>query len=152
MAIRSITLAVDGSLVAAANNLGECFVWRMGSRSYASKFQPLTKIDAHQTYILKCLFSRDVKFLATMSADHTIKLWEVDKMFALAKVLIGHERWVWDGLFSADSAYLVTASSDTTVRLWSVEKGETIRQYTGHHKAVVCVTHNDKEEQAADSI
>ena len=51
---------------------------------------------------------------------------------------------VWDAVFSADSAYLVTASSDQTARLWDVSQGETIRHYTGHHKAVICVALHDR--------
>lgn len=36
-----------------------------------------------------------------------------------------------------------TASSDCTARLWDAATGETIRQYTGHQKAVLCVALND---------
>jgi G protein beta subunit-like protein len=104
--------------------------------------------QAHDKYVLKCLLSPDVKYLATMSADHTAKLWDTSD-FELSRTLVGHQRWVWDGVFSADSAYLVTASSDQTARLWDLDRGETIRHYTGHHKAVVCVTLNDS---APDSV
>mmetsp|Transcript_21886 Transcript_21886/g.73627 ORF Transcript_21886/g.73627 Transcript_21886/m.73627 type:complete len:321 (+) Transcript_21886:95-1057(+) len=146
VAIRSIDVASDGSLVAAANNAGTCFVWKPLLVERNTHFEPHHMIQAHDTFILKCVFSRDVRFLATMSADTTVKLWSTPK-FTLARTLEGHQRWVWDGLFSADSAYLVTASSDQTARLWDVQKGETVRQYTGHHKAVVCVVHNDKEDR-----
>ena len=60
---------------------------------------------------------------------------------------MGHQRWVWDAVFSADSAYLVTASSDQTARLWDVAQGETIRHYTGHHKAVITVALHDRATQ-----
>ena len=53
------------------------------------------------------------------------------------------ENRVWDGVFSHDSDFLVTASSDHSLRLWDLESGETIRQYTGHSKAVVCVALNE---------
>ena len=51
---------------------------------------------------------------------------------------------VWDAVYSEDSAYLVTASSDQTARLWDVASGETIRHYTGHHKAVIAVALHDR--------
>ena len=38
----------------------------------------------------------------------------------------------------------VTASSDQTARLWDVASGETIRHYTGHHKAVIAVALHDR--------
>jgi len=140
-AIRSLTVASDGSKVVAANNLGKCFVWKLAEKD-TSKFDPLLKIDAHKTYILKTLFSPDTKLLATASADHTIKLWS-GKDFSLVKTLTGHQRWVWDCAFSADSAYLVSVSSDQVARLWDLSQGETIRTYTGHTKAIVCTTLND---------
>lgn len=142
--VKSISISADASMVAAANNKGKCFVWKLLDED-TSKLEPLHKIEAHSKYILKCLFSPDLKYLATTSADHTVKLWNTKK-FTLAKVLVGHQRWVWDAVFSADSAYLVTGSSDQVARLWDVNQGETIRQYTGHHKAIVCLALNDFAE------
>jgi len=144
-AIRSLTIASDGSKVVAANNSGKCFVWKLADKD-TSKFDPLQKIEAHKTYILKCLFSPDAKYLATTSADHTVKLWNV-KDFSLAKTLSGHQRWVWDCAFSADSAYLVTASSDQVARLWDLSQGETIRTYNSHNKAITCVALHDFAEK-----
>lgn len=37
-----------------------------------------------------------------------------------------------------------TASSDHVARLWDLETSETVRQYNGHHKAVVCIALNDR--------
>jgi len=139
--IKSVSITSDASLVAAANNKGKCFIWRLAEDEFA-KFEPLHKIEAHSRYILKCLFSPDTKFLATASADHTVKLWNTKK-FSLAKTLVGHTKWVWDASFSADSAYLVTGSSDGVARLWDVTQGETIRHYTSHHKAITCIALND---------
>eukprot|EP01119_Soliformovum_irregulare_P012889 TRINITY_DN3373_c0_g1_i1.p1 TRINITY_DN3373_c0_g1~~TRINITY_DN3373_c0_g1_i1.p1 ORF type:complete len:232 (-),score=36.26 TRINITY_DN3373_c0_g1_i1:150-845(-) len=144
-AVRSITIAQDGTKVVAANNRGKCFIWKLGERD-TSQFDPLQRIDAHKTYILKCCFSPDAKLLATASADHTVKLWNV-KDFSLFKTLTGHQRWVWDCAFAADSAYIVTASSDQVARLWDVNQGETMRTYTGHNKAVVCVALNDSSPE-----
>ena len=73
-----------------------------------------------------------------------MKIWDMASNFKEEKTLLGHQRWVWDAVFSADSAYLVTASSDQTARLWDVAQGETIRHYTGHHKAVICVALHDR--------
>jgi len=140
--IKTLTISSDASLVVAGNNKGRCFVWRLAEDD-TSRFEPLQKLDAHHNaYILKALFSPDARYLATAASDHTVKLWSTRK-FALAKTLAGHQRWVWDCVFSADSAYLVTGSSDHSARLWELGTGETIRQYTGHHKAVCCVALND---------
>jgi WD40 repeat protein len=66
--------------------------------------------------------------------------------FTIYKTLSGHQRWVWDCAFSSDSEFLVTASSDHSCRLWHIESGNTVRHYTGHHKAVVCLALNDSDK------
>jgi WD40 repeat protein len=113
-----------------------------------------------------------MSYLATASSDSTVKLWNIRGLLAQSekradpgdslpsspetstarprpieptKELRGHQRWVWDCVFSADSAYLVSASSDHTARLWDISAGESIREYTGHTKAVCCVALSDKE-------
>ena len=107
------------------------------------EYVPVKKFQAHDSYILKCVLSPDVSYLATASADKTVKLWNVTDGFSLEKTLADHQRWVWDCVFSVDAAYLVTASSDTSARLWDCASGEAIRIYSGHHKAAVCCALND---------
>ena len=111
----------------------------------ADTLPPLSlALQAHATYITKCLISPDGRRLATTSADQSVKIWDVVSNFREQKSLRGHQRWVWDAVFSADSAYLVTGSSDQTARLWDVVQGDTVRHYTGHHKAVICVALHDR--------
>ncbi|KAL2918465.1 TOR complex subunit lst8 [Polyrhizophydium stewartii] len=142
--VRSVSMANDGSLLVAANNKGNYYVWRTRTGQDATEFEALTKVAAHTKYITKCLLSPDNRLLATCSADHTVKIWDASRhRFTLDKTLEGHQRWVWDCSFSADSAYLVTGSSDHSARLWDLSTGETIRHYNGHQKAVVCVALHD---------
>jgi G protein beta subunit-like protein len=153
-AVRSISVASDGSLAVAANNSGTCFVWQLvnkgeagpaGASQGVTHFEPLHKLQAHDGKVLKCLLSPDVQHLATTSSDNTIKIWQLDG-FGLKQTLVGHQKWVWDCVFSVDAAYLVTASSDCTARLWDLSASEAIRVYSGHHKAVVCCALNDSSE------
>mmetsp|Transcript_32623 Transcript_32623/g.45270 ORF Transcript_32623/g.45270 Transcript_32623/m.45270 type:complete len:316 (+) Transcript_32623:173-1120(+) len=149
-AVRSLSASADGSLVVAANNNGTCYVWRLqrGAR-LTTHFEPFHKLQAHNSYILKCLISPDGRYLVTTSSDSTVKLWNMDG-FTLERTLKGHQRWVWDCVFSVDAAFLVTASSDATARLWEVSSGEIIRVYTGHHKAAVCCALNDSAIEGCD--
>eukprot|EP01103_Thecamoeba_quadrilineata_P017580 TRINITY_DN6306_c0_g1_i1.p1 TRINITY_DN6306_c0_g1~~TRINITY_DN6306_c0_g1_i1.p1 ORF type:complete len:307 (+),score=45.61 TRINITY_DN6306_c0_g1_i1:26-946(+) len=145
VAIRSVSVASDGSGVVAANNRGNCFVWRPPSQNDLSNFTLQQNFEAHQAYVLRVLYSPDCKYVATTSSDHSVKIWSVgaDGKLNFSKALCGHQRWVWDCVFSADSAYLVTASSDQVVRLWDLAQGDSVRHYTGHHKAVSCVALKD---------
>lgn len=142
--LRSIAVAMDGSLLVAANDSGVCYVWRMiRSNTYTARFEPLHKLSAHPgSCVLKALISPDVQLLATASSDKTVKLWDLGS-FKLDGVLQGHSRWVWDCVFSVDAAYLVTASSDSTARLWDLATGRPIRTYKGHQKALTCCALND---------
>ncbi|WFD41333.1 TOR complex subunit lst8 [Malassezia japonica] len=157
--MRSVTIASDGSCLVGANNKGRVYVWRIqggtygpdgtpvpdtGAKNEFTDLLPVTKFQAHNTYITRCALSPDARYLATCSADTTVKIWSTANFkFDLDKTLVGHQRWVWDVAFSADSAYLVTASSDHVARLWELSSGETMRQYNGHHRAAVCVALND---------
>lgn len=137
---------------------GNVFVWTLKQTYDQTQIMPVTHFSAHKEYITRILLSPDVKKLATCSADHTAKIWEVNntkpcdegekdpKPFPLEATLTGHQRWVWDCAFSADSAYLVTACSDHYARLWEVHSQQIIRQYNGHHRGAVCVALNDYSE------
>lgn len=134
---------------------GNVFVWQLLQTYERTQLLPVTQFNAHNEYITRILLSPDVKKLATCSADHTAKIWEVKmvsrteqgpKPFPLEATLTGHQRWVWDCAFSADSAYLVTACSDHYARLWELHSQQIIRQYNGHHRGLVCVALNDYSE------
>lgn len=113
-----------------------------------TKLKFLTHFQAHNTYILKIQVSPDSTQLATCSADSTVKLWDLSNVISgspvhLIKSLNAHKKWVWDCRYSSDSAYLVTCSSDMSAKLWDVARGECIKEYKGHQKAVVTIALND---------
>lgn len=143
VSIQSISCASDGSMLIAGNNKGNCYVWEMQNSIEKTILKPFHKFKSHSKYITKVLISSDCKHVATCSADHTTRIWSTDERFNLETTLKGHQRWVWDCAFSADSAYLVTACSDHYVRLWDLSSNETVRQYNGHNKGVICVALND---------
>ncbi|KAL6940089.1 TOR complex subunit lst8 [Hanseniaspora vineae] len=143
--LQSLSVASDGSMLIAGNNKGSCYVWELPNHTDATTLNPVTKFRSHTKYITKVLISQDSRHLATCSADHTARIWDVaDKQnIQLESTLDGHQRWVWDCAFSADSAYLVTSCSDHYVRLWDLSTKEVVRQYNGHNKGVICVALND---------
>lgn len=86
--MRSVSIASDGSLLTAGNNRGNVYVWRMTSSNALNQQQhmavadggadiagsaiggndeqlwdliPVTKIQAHGKYLLRCLISPDVR-------------------------------------------------------------------------------------------
>ncbi|KAI0018762.1 quinon protein alcohol dehydrogenase-like superfamily [Xylariomycetidae sp. FL0641] len=77
VSVSSVTVASDGSLLCAANNAGNVFVWSLLQTFERTQLVPVTQFSAHKEYITRILLSPDVKHLATCSADHTAKIWEV---------------------------------------------------------------------------
>ncbi|RYP49068.1 hypothetical protein DL768_005158 [Monosporascus sp. mg162] len=78
VSVSSVTVASDGSLLCAANNAGNVFVWSLIQTYDRTQLLPVTQFSAHKEYITRILLSPDVKKLATCSADHTAKIWVVD--------------------------------------------------------------------------
>jgi hypothetical protein len=62
--------------------------------------------------------SPDGKLVATVSDDHTARIWE--RATGRSRVLSAHTDEVWYARFSPDGRLLATASKDSTLRLWDV--------------------------------
>jgi len=141
--IRSLSIALNAYCLVAADSAGYCHVWTLKN---GEELVPLQKFPAHEDYILKCLISPDVNYLATCSADKTVKIWNLapETGYQLKKTLYGHHKWVWDCAFSCDSQLLVTCSSDTVAKIWNIDSGEVIRNFTGHSRGINCLALNDR--------
>lgn len=144
-AIRSITINRDASMLAAVTSTGNCQTWSMTGFVAQTRLIPRTNFPAHKGYGLKCLFSPDMTFLATTSADGTAKIWRTSDF--VCQYELKHDKlqnWVWDCAFTSDSRYLVTVCSDGKARLWSTETGEIAKEYIGHQKPATCLAFDDR--------
>lgn len=78
VSVSSVSVANDGSLLAAGNNHGDVYIWRMYQENNETSLAPCRVFKAHKEYLTRLLLSPDIKLLATCSADHTVKIWRVD--------------------------------------------------------------------------
>jgi len=76
-------------------------------------------LEGHVGFIGGLAFSPDGRYLASASADQTIKLWNT-RDWSLARTLLGHNDEVWSVDFSRDGERLVSSCKDNNVFVWDL--------------------------------
>ena len=88
----------------------------------------------HFDWVVDASFSPDGRHLATASADHTAKIWELVAGQWLEKATIRHSDFVNNVTFSPDGKYLATASRDHTAKIWQFVAGQWQGEVTIQHR------------------
>ena len=91
----------------------------------------INKTKIHDDYILNIKFSNDKKFLASCSADETIKIFEIDNSGKIKEkhTLYGHTKWVWDISILSSNKHLLSVSTDGSLKLWNIENGSMVKEF-----------------------
>ncbi len=103
-------------------------------------------LSGHKNVVTGLDFSPDGKYLASSSADESIRIWEKGKqyLYEFKASLYQHQRRVNDLQFSPDGNLLVSVSDDETTRVWDASKFDTgadptiYRNHLGPIKRVAC--------------
>ena len=105
-------------------------------------------LRGHNGWVGGVAFSPDGKTLATASADHTVKFWNVATGKELA-ALEAHGDIVTSIAFSKDGDQFATAGFDGTAKVWNAEKRRVLHTLRGHRGAVLTVAFDPRGRNLA---
>jgi WD40 repeat protein len=125
--VRALAFDPSGEVLAAGTSKGIVIVWGPGPAQ--------RQLAGHTGAILDIAFSSDGKRLATASADHTARVWDVATGELVAKSTC-HEGPVTSARFSNDGRFLATGGEDDMACVWSVDANTWISFLRGHTGAV----------------
>ncbi|MGQ4650034.1 protein kinase domain-containing protein [Lyngbya aestuarii] len=102
-------------------------------------WQCIRTLTGHASSIHAVALSTDEKFLASGSADKTIKIWHLDSGI-IDYTLFGHLNLVDAVAFSPDGYLLASGSWDHRIKIWNLETGDlihTLCEHSGWIKSLV---------------
>ncbi|MEH2192755.1 MAG: NB-ARC domain-containing protein [Nostoc sp.] len=140
-AIYGITHSYQQNLLASAHEDQTIKLWDVNlnaPQQLKLGLQPFRVLYGHSNRVFCVAFSPNGQFLASGSADRTIKLWSPYTGQCL-KTLYGHGSWVWAIAFSPDNKLLASASHDHTIKIWDVHSGECWQTLQGHPGSVLAI-------------
>ncbi|KAG9190168.1 hypothetical protein G6011_08256 [Alternaria panax] len=114
------------------------------SKATSLHYAPTLILRGHKKAISCVKFSPDGRYIASASADCTIKIWDA-RTGALEHTLEGHLAGISTICWSLDSKILASGSDDKSIRLWDTTTGLAHpTPFIGHHNYVYSIAFSPK--------
>jgi WD40 repeat protein len=141
----------DGTIVKIATSPGIPF-YAVGFMSgyigiYNDNFdQPMVSFTAHTQILMGLGVSPYDDTIATVSQDHTVKVWTIRGAASCKHTLYGHGDFVLSIAFSPTAPIMITGSKDQSLRMWHQKTGQSLCTIQAHRNTVFEIDHhpNDK--------
>lgn len=105
-----------------------------------TKISDVTILAGHEGVIFRTCWSRDRRYLASVSDDRSVRVWQMSSSGGPLQSFVGwgHENRVWDVIFIS-STHIATCSEDSTIRIWNFSTSgfnSCICKLVGHENSV----------------
>ena len=94
--------------------------------------QERNRFEGHSNKVNDVCFSPDGQMIASVSADHSLKIWQLDGTMLQT---FPHSDWVYGVSFSPQGRMIVSACADCTLKLWRLD-GTLLQIFKGHTNMV----------------
>ena len=103
--------------------------------------------SGHTAWIQDFTVSPDHKYMATASADMTVKLWDMRSKKEI-RTFRGHKDWVSKVVFSHDNKMIASGDAGGFVFLWEVSTGKLLDTFN-HYSNIRTIAFSDDDSRMA---